>query len=101
MPPPSLRWTSWKWIDLSSSAPKTFTGTFTAPNAIAPFQIERGMLAAYPDSTGELGFEPRFTVLETARFGHWLTPPGGRQSSRGTAPDMVVMTRTCVRIITG
>src|SRR4051812_2891848 len=51
MPPPSSRCTSWKWIDRSSSAPKTLIGTVTAPNAMAPFQIERGMGAHYPDSS--------------------------------------------------
>src|SRR3954451_15549082 len=89
MAPPSLTWTSWKWIALSSSAPNTFTGTVTAPNAIAPFQIERGMAAHYPGRqpsarlrvAGELGFEPRFTVLETARFTTGSLPLTGRQSN--------------------
>src|SRR3954467_12366927 len=87
MPPPSARWTSLKWICWSSTAPKTLIGTVTAPKAMAPFQMERGGTGVdYPAAhgpqrapssktsakavrtAGEPGFEPGFTVLETARI---------------------------------
>src|SRR5829696_7152239 len=45
---PSLTCTSLKWTAIDSIAEYSFTGTFTSPNVIVPFQIERGIRLEYP-----------------------------------------------------
>jgi hypothetical protein len=58
-------------------------GDLLLPGQVARF-IKRAAMGppACAFLAGEPGFEPGFAVLETARFGRWLTPPAGSRQDK-------------------